>query len=90
MFCRGKHRHARRTGLWGLKFVTYSGMTVPLAGSLERGEALHEVRRRNRRARRRGYHVSYVGHNAWEHCPPDDAGMVGDGDGYLVAFVERE
>ena len=68
---------------YNIRLHTYSGMVTTLWEKVDRNFALAYIRSSNRRARFRGQPVSYLGDGRWEHETPEDAFMIGDGDGIL-------
>lgn len=72
-----------------LRFVTYSGMTIPMAEGNFRDTLRARAARRIREARAAGQQVRVVERGQeWEFEAPE-AALVGDGDGFLV-LVEPE
>ena len=75
--------------MFSLKFVTYSGMTIPMGEGMDRAEARRKVRMRKRRARRLGQPCSYLGHGEWEFETRENAAGISEMDGRLIAKVSQ-
>jgi hypothetical protein len=69
--------------MFDVYFITFSGMTIPIAERLNKADMMEKVRLRNRIARERGQPVAKVGKGCWEHGEEDDNGMIGDRHGIL-------
>jgi len=75
---------------WSLDFVTYSGMTIPMAkGSFEE---LSEIA--DRKCEGHDGDVSIIkdtdSRKEWEFQTPDDAIMISDSDGFLIIEMDEE
>jgi hypothetical protein len=75
--------------MFSLKFVTYSGMTIPMGEGMDRAEARRKVQMLKRRAARLGQPHSYLGNGQWEFETPEEAAGISDMDGWLIAKASR-
>ena len=75
--------------MFSLRFVTYSGMTIPMGEGMDKPQAKRRVQALKRRARRMGQPYSYLGNGEWEFETPEDAAAISDMDGWLIAKASK-
>lgn len=81
----------RKTGTFDVRFSAYCGMSYDVGTDLDRDAAKAAVRAFLTGARKKGHPVNKLGKGTWEVETPEDAAMVGDGEGTLTVRprVER-
>ncbi len=74
---------------YNVRFISYSGMSYNVREDCDREEAQTAVRAFLKRARKRGCYTSKIAANEWEVETPEDAAMIGDGEGFLKVTAKR-
>lgn len=69
--------------MYQVRFVSYGGMSYNVCETCDREEAQDTVRAFLKRARKRGCCTSKIDANVWEVETPENAAMIGDGEGFL-------